>query len=91
MDGGFAQPVGTAACEGEACQGPFSPPDDSTPASATYNGPGNVQEPKSTAKKKKKQNKKKHKKKKSKKKNGKGQKKGGSKDKKKSSRNRRNG
>ncbi len=38
-------PPGLAICEGEACQGPVSPPDDPTPASAAFNGAGNVKEP----------------------------------------------
>lgn len=40
--GGFPLPPGSTACEGEACQAPSAPPNDQTPASATYNGPGNV-------------------------------------------------
>jgi hypothetical protein len=43
--GGFPSPPGrAAACEGEACQGPVSPPNDQTPASASFKGPGNVVE-----------------------------------------------
>jgi hypothetical protein len=43
--GGYPPPPGQpAACEGEACQGPLSPPNDPTPASAAFNGPGNVRE-----------------------------------------------
>jgi hypothetical protein len=43
VEGGFPPPPTPAAsCEGEACQGPQHPPEDRTPASATYNGPGNV-------------------------------------------------
>lgn len=60
VEGGFPQPEVVAACEGEACQGPFSPPTDPTPASSSFNGPGNFQ-PKSTAKKKHKKHKKKQK------------------------------
>jgi hypothetical protein len=42
-EGGFPPPPGQSpSCEGEACQGPFAPPDDQTPASATFNGPGNA-------------------------------------------------
>ncbi len=49
VGGGLPTPAGSpAACEGEACQGPFSPPNDPTPASAAYEGPGN---PKPTKKK----------------------------------------
>jgi hypothetical protein len=62
VGGGYPPPTTTAACEGEACQSPPPPPNDPTPASASYNGPGNVT---SAAKKKKhkKQHKRKHKKK----------------------------
>jgi hypothetical protein len=38
-------PPRPAICEGEACQGPLSAPDDPTPASAAFNGAGNVKEP----------------------------------------------
>jgi DNA-binding beta-propeller fold protein YncE len=41
VEGGFPQPLVKAACEGEACQSPPPPPNDPTPASATYSGPGN--------------------------------------------------
>jgi hypothetical protein len=41
--GGFPPPQGPpAACEGEACQGLPSPPDDPTPASSSFQGAGNV-------------------------------------------------
>jgi hypothetical protein len=63
IGGGFPQPTKTAACEGEACQGPLSPPNDPTPGSSTLNGAGNVKEVKA-----KKAHKKKHAKKHSKKK-----------------------
>lgn len=43
--GGFPPPPPPlAACEGEACQGAYSPPQDPTPASSTFQGPGNVDE-----------------------------------------------
>ena len=42
IGGGFPTPVAPAACEGEACQGPASPPNDPTPASAAFQGAGNV-------------------------------------------------
>jgi hypothetical protein len=43
--GGFPPPPGrAAACEGEACQGPYSPPNDPTPASSSFEGAGNVHE-----------------------------------------------
>jgi hypothetical protein len=41
VDGGFPQPILKAPCEGEACQSPPPPPQFPTPASSTYNGPGN--------------------------------------------------
>jgi hypothetical protein len=44
VGGGFPRPATAVACEGEACQGPLSPPNDPTPGSATFNGPGNVKE-----------------------------------------------
>ena len=75
VGGGFAQPTTTPACEGEACQGPLSPPVDPTPASSSFNGPGNLKE--ASAKKKsakKKSAKKKSRKKKSDKKKGKAKK-----------------
>jgi hypothetical protein len=40
--GGFPVTGGTSGCEGEACQTPPAPPNDPTPGSSTYNGPGNV-------------------------------------------------
>ncbi len=40
--GGYPPPATpTPACEGEACQGPLAPPNDPTPGSSSYNGPGN--------------------------------------------------
>jgi hypothetical protein len=60
IGGGFAEPVATGACEGEACQGPIAPPNDPTPGSATFSGPGNVKET-STGKKQKKKHRKKDK------------------------------
>lgn len=42
IGGGFLLPTPAASCEGEACQGPLSPPIHPTPASSTYEGPGNV-------------------------------------------------
>ncbi len=70
-NGGFPQPPAPAAiCEGEACQGAPTPPNDPTPASAAYNGPGNVNEA-AKKKKKSKKHKKKNKHKKQKKKGGK--------------------
>jgi NHL repeat len=45
-NGGFPPPpVAPPGCEGEACQGTPSPPSDPTPASSTFQGAGNVQEP----------------------------------------------
>jgi len=43
VGGGFpAPPAPAAECEGEACQGTPEAPDDPTPASATFEGAGNV-------------------------------------------------
>lgn len=51
VNGGLPQPPAPVpACEGEACQGSLAPPDDPTPASAAFQGAGNVKE--ATAKKK---------------------------------------
>jgi hypothetical protein len=62
VNGGFAPPPATPpACEGEACQGPLAPPDDPTPGSSSYQGPGN-QKAELTKKAKKKAKSKKHKK-----------------------------
>lgn len=60
--GGFPQATATAVCEGEACQGTPSPPNDATPASSSYNGPANIKAPaqKKKQKKHKKKSKKKH-------------------------------
>ncbi len=45
VNGGYpAPPTPAPACEGEACQGPFSPPNDPTPASSSFEGAGNVVE-----------------------------------------------
>ncbi len=53
VDGGFPPPQGrAAACEGEACQGVIVPPNDTTPSSATYNGPANVKAAKKAHRKK---------------------------------------
>ena len=72
VGGGFDYPTTTPGCEGETCQGTPAPPNDATPASAAYNGPGNVKEPAKKKKQKKKSKKQKNKKqKKSKKKGGK--------------------
>jgi hypothetical protein len=55
VGGGFPQPAGPpAGCEGEACQGPLSPPNDPTPASSTFQGAGNVVEQPARKKKAKK-------------------------------------
>ncbi len=45
--GGFPQPTQAAACEGEACQSPRGGPEDPTPASAAFEGPGNAKARKS--------------------------------------------
>jgi len=60
--GGFPPPPSPpAACEGEACQGPFSPPNDPTPASLSFRGAGNLTERKAKKAQRKKKNVKKHK------------------------------
>ncbi len=41
IEGGFPQPIEPPACEGEACQGPVVPPNDPTPSSSVFRGPGN--------------------------------------------------
>jgi NHL repeat len=49
VGGGFAQHVQPPECEGEACQSPPAPPDDPTPASAAFQGAGNVNEASTTS------------------------------------------
>jgi hypothetical protein len=45
VNGGLPSPSGPSpSCEGEACQGPYVPPNDPTPASSTFQGAGNVHE-----------------------------------------------
>jgi hypothetical protein len=44
VEGGFPQPAAPASCEGEACQSPPEAPNDPTPASAAFEGAGNVVE-----------------------------------------------
>jgi len=44
VEGGFPEPSGSEECEGEACQSPPLAPQDATPGSASYQGPGNVKE-----------------------------------------------
>jgi hypothetical protein len=52
VEGGFpSPPAAPAECEGEACQSPPSAPIDATPASAVFEGPGNVVAPKSASNK----------------------------------------
>ena len=46
VEGGFPAPTETPICEGEACQSPPAAPNDATPASSSFEGPGNVVEPK---------------------------------------------
>jgi hypothetical protein len=41
VDGGFPEPLSVPVCEGDACQSPVSAPEDPTPGSLTYSGPGN--------------------------------------------------
>jgi hypothetical protein len=38
-------PPSPPACEGDACQNPVAPPNDATPGSFTFHGPGNVTPP----------------------------------------------
>ncbi len=46
VEGGLPiPPPPPAGCEGEACQGPYTPPNDPTPASAQFSGEGNPKEP----------------------------------------------
>jgi hypothetical protein len=42
IDGGFPEPSRPVECEGDACAPPFAPPVDVTPASATFQGAGNI-------------------------------------------------
>jgi hypothetical protein len=43
IGGGFPlPPPGPVECEGSACQTPVSPPNDATPSSFTFTGPGNL-------------------------------------------------
>jgi len=41
VDGGEPQPQPLPACEGDACQSPVQAPNDPTPGSLTFSGPGN--------------------------------------------------
>ncbi len=41
VGGGFPEASSPPVCEGDACQSPVSAPEDPTPGSLTYNGPGN--------------------------------------------------
>jgi hypothetical protein len=61
--GGIAAETETARteCQGEACQGAVSPPNDPTPGSSSFEGAGNVEERKAAKKHKKKKHAKKHK------------------------------
>jgi WD40-like Beta Propeller Repeat len=45
VDGGEPGSHGPPACEGDACQSPVSAPDDPTPGSLTFQGPGNLTPP----------------------------------------------
>jgi NHL repeat len=44
VGGRESEPSNAVECSGDACQQPATPPDDSTPGSLTFNGPGNVNE-----------------------------------------------
>ncbi|MDX6600910.1 MAG: hypothetical protein QOF13_112 [Solirubrobacterales bacterium] len=61
--GGIASETetGRGECQGEACQPLFTPPNDPTPGSSTFEGAGNVDEKKAAKKHKKRHAKKKHK------------------------------
>jgi len=52
--------VARSECQGEACQPLYSAPNDPTPGSSTFEGAGNVNEPKAAKKHKKRHAKKKH-------------------------------
>jgi hypothetical protein len=41
VGGGFPEPAQPIPCEGDACQGPPPGPEDPTPGTATFEGPGN--------------------------------------------------
>jgi hypothetical protein len=41
VEGGFPEISAPPVCEGDACQSPVSAPEDQTPGSLTYSGPGN--------------------------------------------------
>jgi hypothetical protein len=45
IGGGFAESQSPPACEGDACQSPVAAPEDPTPSSLTYHGPGNQPSP----------------------------------------------
>lgn len=50
VNGGFApRAVPPPGCEGEACQGPLTPPADVSPSSASFQGAGNLREAKPRA------------------------------------------
>lgn len=42
VGGGFGEPVPPPPCEGDSCSTPFAPPSEVTPASATFEGAGNI-------------------------------------------------
>jgi hypothetical protein len=42
VGGGEPESASQPACEGDACQSPVQPPNDSTPDSLTFSGPGNL-------------------------------------------------
>ncbi len=45
VSGGFPEAEAPPVCEGDACQSPVSAPEDQTPGSLTYSGPGNPSAP----------------------------------------------
>jgi hypothetical protein len=48
VGGGFTEAPPPPVCEGDACQSPVSAPEDPTPGSLTYSGPGNPSTPSSS-------------------------------------------
>jgi hypothetical protein len=44
VGGGEAEATKPPECDGDACQPPATPPNDATPGSLTFSGPGNVKE-----------------------------------------------
>ncbi len=49
VGGGESEPPPQPACEGDSCQSPVAAPDDPTPNSLTFSGPGNLSQTPATA------------------------------------------